>query len=124
MVAVGAAWESRALATLAEEPDVVVLRRCVDVDDLLASATAGQADVAVVGLEAPGLDPAAVQHLGRYGVRTIAVVTAAQGVVPEQARVHASRLGVPDLVTDADLDDLAAVVTAADVRMLLGVTSA
>ena len=36
--------------------DVVVLKRCVDVDDLLATAASGQADVAVLGLDAPGLD--------------------------------------------------------------------
>ena len=34
--------------------DIVLLKRCVDVDDLLASASAGQADAAVVALDAPG----------------------------------------------------------------------
>ena len=44
---------------------IVVLKRCVDVDDLLAAASAGQADVAVLGVDAPGLDQAAVDHAAR-----------------------------------------------------------
>ena len=56
IVASGAAWEPEALRLLGDHPRIVVLKRCVDVDDLMAAATAGQADVAVVGLDAPGLD--------------------------------------------------------------------
>ena len=54
IVAAGAPWESGALAALGARSDVVVLKRCVDVDDLLATAAAGQADVAVVGARRPG----------------------------------------------------------------------
>ena len=73
MVASGAAWESTALTALNDHPGVVVLKRCVDIDDLLASASAGQADVAVLGLDSPGLDLAAVDHLRKHGVRPVAV---------------------------------------------------
>ena len=70
ILASGAAWESAAADGLLErESGVVVLRRCVDVPDLLAAASAGQADVAVVALEAPGLDLDAVDHLRRFQVR-------------------------------------------------------
>ena len=48
LLAAGEAWESPALADLEEHPGVVVLKRCVDVDDLLASVTSGQADVEIV----------------------------------------------------------------------------
>ena len=74
ILASGAAWESAALGLLEREPGVVVLRRCVDVPDLLAAASAGQADVAVVALEAPGLDLAAIDHLRRFEVRPLAIV--------------------------------------------------
>ena len=40
MVASGADWEPTAFGRLTERPDVVVLKRCVDVDDLLATASA------------------------------------------------------------------------------------
>ncbi len=95
MMASGAAWESAALARLDGEGGVVVLKRCVDVDDLLATATSGQADVAVVGLESPGLDPAAVAHLRRYAVRPVAVV---------------SRTDDPDVLSRAQRVDVRALV--------------
>ena len=111
MVAAGAGWESAGLRMLSAHPGVVVLKRCVDVDDLLAAATAGQADVAVLGIEAPGLDLAATEHLRRHGVRPVAVVPA--GVSEDAARRHADRVGVRELVTESDLVALPDVVTRA-----------
>ncbi len=113
VVAAGAAWESPALRELGDDPGVVVLKRCVDVDDLLATAAAGQADVAVVALDAPGLDVSAVDHLLRHDVRPVAVVPAG----PEEAsRLRAGRLGIRVQVADGDLADLpAAVLRAAHV---------
>ena len=46
----------------------------MDVTDLLAHAAAGQADVALVSLDAPGLDAPAVAHLRTHAVRPVAVV--------------------------------------------------
>jgi hypothetical protein len=111
VVASGAAWESPALGILGAHSGIVVLKRCVDVDDLLAAASAGQADVAVLGLDAPGLDAAAVDHLRTYGVRPVAVVPTGAG---EAGRVRAARIGVAELVDDDGLDALPHAVTAAD----------
>jgi MinD-like ATPase involved in chromosome partitioning or flagellar assembly len=111
VVASGAAWESAALGVLGAHPRIVVLKRCVDVDDLLAAASAGQADVAVLGLDAPGLDAAAVDHLRGHGVRPVAVVAA--GAV-EAGRVRASRIGITGLVADDDLDVLPDAITTED----------
>ncbi len=111
MVASGAPWEATALTALNDHPGVVVLKRCVDIDDLLASASAGQADVAVLGLDAPGLDVAAVDHLRRHGVRPVAVVAA--GAV-EPGRVRGSRIGIRALVADDELEVLPDVVTRPD----------
>ena len=74
VLAAGADWESPALTRLADRADVVVLKRCVDVPDLLATAAAGQAEVAVVAIDSPGLDRAAVDHLRGHGVRPVAVL--------------------------------------------------
>ncbi len=109
VVASGAAWEPVALAVLADRRDVAVLKRCVDVDDLLAAATAGQANVAVVGLDAPGLDGAAVGHLRAHGVRPVAVVTGD----PDGARLHAARIGIGNLVGESELDTLPEVLVRA-----------
>lgn len=109
MMASGASWESDAFARLTEAGGVVVLKRCVDVDDLLATATNGQADVAVVGLDAPGMDPSAVAHLKRYAVRPVAVTATAVDDLDVVAR--AARLGISALVADSELASLAEVVT-------------
>ena len=111
VVAAGAAWESRAMTLLGETSGVVVLKRCVDVDDLLAAAAAGQADVAVVGLDAPGLDGPAVEHLRAHAVRAVAV--AARTTPADAARLHAVRLGIASVLGEDGLEDLPAAVLAA-----------
>jgi MinD-like ATPase involved in chromosome partitioning or flagellar assembly len=106
VVAAGAAWEPRALAVLSRTRDAVVLKRCVDVEDLLASASTGQADVALVALDAPGLDAAAVEHLVRYRVRPVAVVAHDGAGAVDAARMRAARWGIKALLGDAELDRL------------------
>lgn len=96
------------LRALADTDDVTVLKRCVDVDDLLASATTGQADAAVVGLDAPGLDARAVDLLGRHGVRTVGVIGGR--LDEDMSRLRASRIGVAQLVPESELDVLADVL--------------
>ncbi|MEO9323113.1 hypothetical protein ABFT23_06450 [Nocardioides sp. C4-1] len=91
VVASGAAWESPALTALGDHPGTVVLKRCVDVDDLLAAASSGQAQAAVLGLETRGLDAATVARLGEHGVRTVAVVADDQA---EGGLARAARIGI------------------------------
>ena len=105
LVSTGAAWEGRALTTLNEQPGVVVLKRCVDLDDLLAAASAGQAQVAVVGAELPGLDAAVVDQLRQYGVRPVAVAAD-----DDVARARAHRVGIDAVVAVDRIDDLAEAV--------------
>lgn len=112
VLAAGAAWESAALTRLGERADVVVLKRCVDVPDLLASAAAGQADVAVVAIDAPGLDQAAVDHLRGHGVRPVAVVPSGPDL--DAAALRATRIGVRALVGDHELDALPDLVAAGE----------
>ena len=112
VVASGAAWEVPALQLLTGRTGVVVLKRCVDVDDLLAAATAGQADVAVLGLDAPGLDVAATDHLRRHRVRPVAILP--RGTSPEAGRLRAARVGISTLVDEDALDALPDAVTAVE----------
>ena len=108
LLAAGEAWESPALADLEQHREVVVLKRCVDVDDLLASVTSGQAHVAVMSLDAPGLDPSSIAHLRRHAVRPVAVTQARTDDL--DAREQAQRLGIVALVSVRDLDTLPDVV--------------
>lgn len=109
LLAAGEAWESPALADLEAHPGVVVLKRCVDVDDLLASVTSGQADVAVLSLDAPGLDPASIAHLRRHAVRPVGVTAARADDL--DVREHAQRLGISAVVGSGELASLPVVVT-------------
>ena len=110
LLAAGANWETAVLGLVSGRRDLVVLKRCVDVDDLLATASAGQADTAVVALEAPGFDVAAVDHLRASGVRSIAV---APGEL-ELARVRATRIGVRAIVGADDVATLPEAITATE----------
>lgn len=112
VLAAGAAWESPALTGLADRADVVVLKRCVDVGDLLATAAAGQADVAVVSLDAPGLDRDAVDHLRGHGIRPVAILPS--GPELDAAALRATRIGVRAVVADDELPALGDVVAAGD----------
>jgi MinD-like ATPase involved in chromosome partitioning or flagellar assembly len=109
VLAAGEAWESPALADLEAHPGVVVLKRCVDVDDLLASVTSGQVDVAVVSLDAPGLDPTSITHLRRHAVRPVAVTSARSTDL--DVGEHAQRLGIAAVVGAGELASLPEVVT-------------
>lgn len=107
VLASGAAWEPVALQVLDRAPGIVVLKRCVDADDLLATAAAGQADVAVIDADAPGLDAETVGLLRHHGVRPVAVVPDDEG-----ARTRVARAGITRQVTSPD--DLPGAVSAGD----------
>ncbi|TWG94147.1 cellulose biosynthesis protein BcsQ [Nocardioides sp. J9] len=106
LVSTGAAWEPRALAALQEHPATVVLKRCVDVADLLATASTGQADVAVLPADLAGLDAGVVDELGRTGVRVVGVTTD-----PAATRPLAARVGLVTLLDAGRAADVAGVVT-------------
>lgn len=116
IVAAGAAWESPLLEALSGRSGVVVLRRCVDVDDLLAASSAGQADAAVVALDAPGLDQAALDVLRRHQVRVVAVAGPGS---PEAAHARAARIGVDALTTADDPSAIADLVESADLPLVV-----
>lgn len=97
----GASWEAAALRVLEEAgPRLVLLKRCMDLTDLLASAGTGAASVAVVGSRVLGLDTETVLTLRRAGV---SVVVVSDG--PHEAE-RVERLGVDHLLDVAALPDL------------------
>ncbi|WP_028659113.1 AAA family ATPase [Nocardioides insulae] len=108
----GAAWESQVLAVLDRHRAVAVLKRCVDVEDLLAAASSGQADAAVLGLEAPGIDATVVAQLQHHGVRPVAIVPGGLGAEVMAAR--ATRVGLRTLVPEDDPDGVLEALTSAD----------
>ena len=103
-----ARWEAQLVAAL-ERGDlgVAVVRRCVDLADLLATAATGQAQAALLSADLRRLDRDA---LGRLSVAGVAVV----GLVPpgdEEAERRLRQLGVVHVLSsDSSPEDLSAAV--------------
>ena len=114
LTAVSHRWEAELVTALEASSDLTVVRRCADLADLLAAASAGLADVAIVSADLRALDRAALHHLASHGVSTAgAVAPGDEGaerrlrqlgldvVVRSDAETHEledalSRLGAPD----------------------------
>jgi Flp pilus assembly CpaE family ATPase len=76
LVAVGAApWESDFVASLEHQRGTQVVRRCVDIADLLAAASSGRAQAALVSTALAGVDADVVSRLVDRGLEVIGVVT-------------------------------------------------
>ena len=67
----GSSWESDVLREIETSTSMRLVRRCVDVAELLAVAPSAAAGAAFVATELPGLDADAVFRLERAGVRVI-----------------------------------------------------
>ncbi len=103
LAAGGEAWEAAALRRLADA-GVVVVKRCVDLPDLLATAATGAAEVAVVAGRLVALDADAVGRLRAQDVACVAV-----GGDPEELAAVGVSIVVPDdLGEDSDLSEAVA----------------
>ena len=99
LTALGQPWESSLVTALERSPELAVVRRCPDLSDLLAAASAGRGDLALVSAHLRSLDRAALDHLARHGV------PAAGAVWPgdEAGERRLRQLGL-DVVVRADAD--------------------
>lgn len=102
-------WEGRMVEVVDRLPGVGVGRRCVDLADLLAAASAGHGDVALVSADLRGLDRDALAHLRGHRV---AVVGASRDGNEDDER-HLRQLGVDRHVhLGTPREDLVEVLTA------------
>lgn len=103
LTAVSHRWEADLVTALEASAGLTVVRRCADVADLLAAASAGLADVAIVSADLRALDRDALHHLTRHGVRTAGAV--APGDEPGERRLR--QLGLDVVVrSDAETHEL------------------
>jgi Flp pilus assembly CpaE family ATPase len=107
----GASWESQLVAALEKGAGgVQVVRRCVDLADLLAAAAAGHGQAVVVSADLRRLDREAVGRLATSGVATVGVVPAGD----EDSERRLRQLGIDHVVTAAaGAAEIAAAVQAA-----------
>lgn len=99
VAAAGARWETAALELL-ERDGLSLHKRCVDLQDLVAAASTGLAQVAVAAADLRGLDADMVEVVRRAGVGLVVVHV---GASPPEERLL--RIGADELVGD-DLEDL------------------
>ena len=92
----GQSWENDLVAAL-DRPGspMTVLRRCVDIGDVLSIATTGQAAVAIVSADLRRLDTEAVSSLRVSGVAVVGVHPAGD----DRARIRLERIGITTLVS-------------------------
>jgi MinD-like ATPase involved in chromosome partitioning or flagellar assembly len=120
-VADGAEWEARLVTAFgAGAHPVAIVRRCVDVVDLLAVAASGQGRAALVAAGVRRLDADAVDRLAAVGVVAVGVTPRGDMAAEEALRAIGIDQVVPD---DADAAVVAAVLTDA-VRAAEGSDSA
>ncbi len=112
VAAAGAAWEAEALDRLERGGRGIVLtKRCVDLADLLATASTGLASVAVVSPGLVGLDVDSVDALRRAGLGVVLVAAPADLVNGETERMR--RLGIEHVLSGSELTALPDTVAAA-----------
>lgn len=68
VLAGGAVWEGQLLTHIEMLPDVQLVRRCIDVPDLIAASATDHADVALVDPTVSGLDLEVVERLSKQGL--------------------------------------------------------
>jgi len=96
-------WEADLVAGLTRADGVTVVRRCVDVADLLATASAGIARGVIASSDLRRLDRDVVTRLDLMGVAVVGMVNADDKDAEQTLR----RLGIVHLVcADAPLDDV------------------
>ncbi len=91
----GAAWESALVGALdRSDHGVTVVRRCVDVSELLAAAATGTGQAALLSAELRRLDGDAVARLTAAGVAVVGLVEPGD----ERAAERLRQLGVPHVL--------------------------
>ncbi|UOY01267.1 AAA family ATPase [Blastococcus sp. PRF04-17] len=114
----GAAWESELVGALDRaDHGVTVVRRCVDVSELLAVAATGTGQAALLSAELRRLDSDAIARLEAAGVAVVGLVEPGD----ERAADRLRQLGVVRVLpADAEPDEIAAALRDA----VVGTTSA
>ncbi len=110
-----AVWEARLVAALERgEHGVAVVRRCVDLPDLLATAATGQARAVLLSADLRRLDRDALTRLAVAGVAVVGLVTPGD----ETAERRLRQLGVLHVLpSDAPADEISAAVVEAVVTL-------
>jgi Flp pilus assembly CpaE family ATPase len=90
--------EAEFVRVLENAPDIVLVRRCADLAELLSAGAAGVGRVVVVSPDLRGLDREALRHLAGHGIRAAGLV----GPGDDEGERRLRQLGVATILGPAD----------------------
>ncbi|TDW15067.1 AAA family ATPase [Kribbella kalugense] len=108
----GASWEAEVVRRAERAPGIRVVRRCVDVADVMAAAASGQARAVLLADVLARLSSDVVAALHARGIAVLALVDPAETGAPLGTEERLSRMGIERILpADVSPADLARAVT-------------
>jgi MinD-like ATPase involved in chromosome partitioning or flagellar assembly len=110
----GAPWEADVVQRTERAPGIKVVRRCVDIADVMAAAASGQARAVLLADALARLSSDAVAALHARGIAVLALVDPTENGAPFGAEDRLSRMGIERILpADVSPTDLGRAVTEA-----------
>ncbi|GAA1577385.1 P-loop NTPase [Kribbella hippodromi] len=107
----GAPWEAEVVRRTERAPGIRVVRRCVDIADVMAAAVSGQARAVLLADALPRLSGDAVAALHARGIAVLALVDPTETGAPFGPEDRLSRMGIERILpADVSPSDLARAV--------------
>jgi MinD-like ATPase involved in chromosome partitioning or flagellar assembly len=103
----GAPWEADVVRRAERASGIRVVRRCVDIADVMAAAASGQARAVLLAEDLPRLTSDAVAALHARHIAVVALVDPSDNGEPSGAEDRLSRMGIERILpADVSADDL------------------
>ncbi|HEY0691708.1 MAG TPA: P-loop NTPase [Kribbella sp.] len=108
----GAPWEAEVVRRAEQAPGIRVVRRCVDIADVLGAAASGQARAVLLAEDLPRLTTDAIAALHARRIAVVALVDPADSGEPTGGEDRLSRMGIERILpADVGAEDLARAIT-------------
>ncbi|MEU4603021.1 hypothetical protein AB0F43_08590 [Kribbella sp. NPDC023972] len=108
----GAPWEADVVRRAERAPGIRVVRRCVDIADVMGAAASGQARAVLLADDLPRLTSDAVAALHARGITVVALVDPSESGEPFGTEDRLSRMGIERILpADVSPEDLGRAIT-------------
>ncbi|GAA1627212.1 P-loop NTPase [Kribbella alba] len=108
----GAPWEADVVRRAERAPGIRIVRRCVDIADVMAAAASGQARAVLLAEDLPRLTSDAVAALHSRRIAVVAMVDPTDNGEPTGSEDRLSRMGVERILpADVSAEDLGRAIT-------------
>jgi MinD-like ATPase involved in chromosome partitioning or flagellar assembly len=108
----GAPWEADVVRRTERAPGIRIVRRCVDIADVMAAAASGQARAVLLAEDLPRLTSDAVAALHSRRIAVVAMVDPSDNGEPTGGEDRLSRMGIERILpADVSAEDLGRAIT-------------